>query len=150
VNELDIFSNALKIASADERSQYHDQPCGDDVELRQRLDDLLRSHSDVRSFMVALAPGIGANIDEPICEKPSTATGSERDDRTQSSKPNNCWRRKGNSIKGVEPKVPVCKASGNRLPRKRDINNCDRHFFESHDPPCDNNANVRMTGVISF
>ena len=73
MNELDIFSNALKIASADERSQYLDQACGDDVELRQRLDDLLRSHSDVRSFMVALAPGIGANIDEPICEKPSTA-----------------------------------------------------------------------------
>ena len=47
MNELDIFSNALEIVSADERSQYLDQACGDDVELRKRIDDLLRSHSDV-------------------------------------------------------------------------------------------------------
>ena len=64
MNELDIFSNALEIASADERSQHLDQACGDDVELRKRIDDLLRSHSDVGSFMIAPAPGIGANIDE--------------------------------------------------------------------------------------
>ncbi len=75
MNELEIFSNALEIASADERSQYLDQACGDDVELRKRIDDLLRSHSDVGSFMVALAPGIGASIDEPITEKPGTAIG---------------------------------------------------------------------------
>ena len=50
-------------------------------------------------------------------------------------------------MKGVKPMVPVCEASANRLQRKRYINNCDRHF---HNPPYDNYANVRMTGVILF
>ncbi len=46
--EEDIFCNALEIASAAERDAYLHEACGDDAELRRRVEALLRRHLESR------------------------------------------------------------------------------------------------------
>jgi hypothetical protein len=51
VNELDIFSAALELHLPEERARYLDEACGDNRELRRRLDELLQAHAHAGSFM---------------------------------------------------------------------------------------------------
>ena len=51
MSELELFSAALAIADAGERSKYLDQACGNDAALRQRIDVLLRNHHNAGSFL---------------------------------------------------------------------------------------------------
>jgi WD40 repeat protein len=46
-----IFSAALEKASAEERSAYLDNTCGDDPVLRQRVAALLQAHQDASGFL---------------------------------------------------------------------------------------------------
>jgi serine/threonine protein kinase/tetratricopeptide (TPR) repeat protein len=55
VNELEIFSAALELQAPEQRARYLDEACGDNRELRRRIDELLGSHADVGSFMSAPA-----------------------------------------------------------------------------------------------
>ena len=69
-----IFSEALAQSNDKDRSNYLDQACGDDSELRRRLDDLLRAHRDAGHF---LAGAVAATIAQPpITEAPGTVIGS--------------------------------------------------------------------------
>src|SRR3954447_7655243 len=42
-----IFNNALAIEALDQRAAFLDKECGDDTDLRQRVDALLASHTAV-------------------------------------------------------------------------------------------------------
>jgi serine/threonine protein kinase len=77
VNELDIFSAALEIPSAEERARYLDEACGEDRDLRRRLDELLRSYAHAGSFMGEPAADRPPpeTMDEPIRESPGTMIG---------------------------------------------------------------------------
>ena len=57
-NEEAIFQVARQIDGPDARLQYLDQVCGTDIELRGRLDALLRANDEERSFLEqpAVAP----------------------------------------------------------------------------------------------
>jgi hypothetical protein len=51
VNEREIFMTALDQESPDARNRYLDEACGDDRELRRRVDALLQSYTDSGSFL---------------------------------------------------------------------------------------------------
>ncbi|MHC4403702.1 MAG: WD40 domain-containing protein [Planctomycetota bacterium] len=51
MNEREIFMAALDRTSPEERRAYLDEVCGDDVDLRQRVEALLQSHDDAGSFL---------------------------------------------------------------------------------------------------
>ena len=46
-----LFIQAAEIATPVERRSFLDEQCGDDVELRQRVEALLRAHDDAGSFL---------------------------------------------------------------------------------------------------
>ena len=71
---LAIFSEALAQSSDEDRSNYLDKACGDDNELRGRLDDLLRAHQDAGHF---LGGSVSATVahDAPLVERPGTVIG---------------------------------------------------------------------------
>lgn len=48
--ELAIFTEALKVPSED-RNEFLERKCGDDKELRRRLEGLLRAHERLGSFL---------------------------------------------------------------------------------------------------
>ncbi len=68
VNELDIFSAALELSSPEERARFLDEVCGEDRELRRRIEELLRSHAEAAGFMIAPAAR-PITSDEPIAER---------------------------------------------------------------------------------
>jgi serine/threonine protein kinase/tetratricopeptide (TPR) repeat protein len=51
VNERDIFLEALEKGSPDERRSFLDRTCGDDAQLRTRLELLLKSHEEADSLL---------------------------------------------------------------------------------------------------
>ena len=51
MNEREIFMAALDRESPDERTRYLGQACGNDRELRRRVDALLQSYADSGSFL---------------------------------------------------------------------------------------------------
>jgi WD40 repeat protein/serine/threonine protein kinase len=74
----DIFLAALDKDSGGLRSAYLDEACGQDVELRQRVDALLARHEAAGSFLESPAPAIDPypTADEPAAtETPGTAIG---------------------------------------------------------------------------
>src|SRR6516165_2948996 len=74
-----IFMTALDKNEAGERAAYVALACGNDDELRQRVEMLLKAHDDPGSFMKPLAaapaPVLVATLDEPIAEGPGTVIG---------------------------------------------------------------------------
>ena len=51
MNEREIFTAASDRYSPEERKAYLDEACGDDLELRRRVEALLQSHEDAGSFL---------------------------------------------------------------------------------------------------
>jgi serine/threonine protein kinase/WD40 repeat protein len=51
MNERDIFLAALEQVTAENRSRYLDQTCGNDPMLRQRVEELLRTHERTGEFL---------------------------------------------------------------------------------------------------
>ena len=69
-----IFLAAVE-RPAKERSVYLNEVCGNDVELRARVERLLSAQSKVASFLESPAPELGPTLDQPITEKPGTQIG---------------------------------------------------------------------------
>ena len=51
MNEATIFHQALKIESSTERTLFLDRECGDDAELRENVETLLKSHTASEDFL---------------------------------------------------------------------------------------------------
>ncbi len=49
--EIEIFNSALEQASPAERAAYLDGACGEDAELRARIEALIRAHEQAGGFL---------------------------------------------------------------------------------------------------
>ena len=70
-----IFFEALDCETPEQLIAHLDDACGDDPELRGRVDDLLRAHQDAGKFLGG-SPSALATIDQPVTERPGTQIGS--------------------------------------------------------------------------
>jgi serine/threonine protein kinase/predicted Zn-dependent protease len=70
----DIFCDALEWASPTERAAYLDRACGDDAELRRRVERLLQAHVQADSFLAA-GPAVAATTDDLGAEAAGTVIG---------------------------------------------------------------------------
>ncbi len=72
MHEDAIFTEALEL-EPQRRSAYLDEACGDDADLRARVEGLLSAANDPDSFLEAGAVGIAPTCDvRPLSEKPGT------------------------------------------------------------------------------
>jgi WD40 repeat protein/serine/threonine protein kinase len=74
---LSLFCEVLDHSSAEKRAACLDVACGKDMELRARMEALLRAHEQAGGFFrESSKPGDpGATTDEPISERPGTVIG---------------------------------------------------------------------------
>src|SRR5262245_59642969 len=74
---LSIFAGAIERPSPEERAAFLDTACGSDVELRRRIEALVRAHDEAGGFLrdqpVARDPV--ATIDQPASEGPGSDIG---------------------------------------------------------------------------
>ncbi len=71
-----IFSEALERQTAEERAAYLDEACGNDADLRSKVEALLKAHSEAGDFLEVPALGPDVNADEsPSIEGPGTRIG---------------------------------------------------------------------------
>jgi tetratricopeptide (TPR) repeat protein len=61
----DIFCAAIELAEPAERAVYLDQVCGDDLDIRRRVERLLEAHSHAGSFLAARPALVAATTDWP-------------------------------------------------------------------------------------
>src|SRR5262249_18337171 len=71
----EIFDEALRRAAGPDRACYLDEACGSDVELRRRVERLLRAGSESGSFLEAPAQDPSPTVDQPVVESPGTVVG---------------------------------------------------------------------------
>src|SRR5437899_3348688 len=74
MNEETLFAEALG-KKGEARAAFLDEHCKEDVELRERLEALLRAGDNPDPFLEAPAPVVGATVDAPICEGPGAVIG---------------------------------------------------------------------------
>src|SRR5438105_2646752 len=74
MKEETLFTEALEKKGA-ARAAFLDEHCKDDVELRQRLEALLRANDNPDPFLEAPAPVAGATMEDPITECPGAVIG---------------------------------------------------------------------------
>src|SRR5262249_6643913 len=78
---LSIFCGALERLAADERAAYLDAACGQDAELRARIEALLRAHEaagEAAGGFLREQPGPGAprpTTAEPLPQRPGVVIG---------------------------------------------------------------------------
>jgi tetratricopeptide (TPR) repeat protein len=74
---MSIFCGALERGAAGERAAYLEVACGNDVELRARVEALLRAHEAAGGFLPeqARAGDPRATSDEPVTERPGVVIG---------------------------------------------------------------------------
>ena len=71
-----IFSEALEIKNPQDRIAYLDQACGQDEELRAKIEQLLTAHNQAGSFFNDPNVGSGSTLDNsPLAEKAGTIIG---------------------------------------------------------------------------
>ena len=70
-----IFFAALEMGSPEERAAYLDEACAGDPETRRQAEKLLAAQAHGGSFLEKPAVGLGATVDEPVCERPGTVIG---------------------------------------------------------------------------
>ena len=76
MNERAIFINAIQKASEAERSAYLDGACGDDAEMRRRIEELIQEQDALGSFLESPPAGLDVTTDSaPITEKPGATIG---------------------------------------------------------------------------
>ncbi len=75
MNEREIFIAALRMPNAAERAAFLQEACGDNAELRAQVEQLLREHEQLGSFLEAPAVALVATVDTPISERPGTRIG---------------------------------------------------------------------------
>ncbi len=56
MTEADLFADALELADSAEQAAFLDQACGDDIELRRRVERLLQLHESDRDFLEPSPP----------------------------------------------------------------------------------------------
>jgi serine/threonine protein kinase/Tfp pilus assembly protein PilF len=74
---LSIFAGALEQPSFEKRAAFLDTACRASVELRQRIEALLKAHDKAGGFLQD-EPQVGnavATVDEPIAERPGSVLG---------------------------------------------------------------------------
>ena len=69
-----IFFAAVEKPAA-ERTAHLDRECGDNLELRRRVEALLLAHDAPGSFLDSPPPGVNGTIDPPISETPGDTIG---------------------------------------------------------------------------
>jgi serine/threonine protein kinase/tetratricopeptide (TPR) repeat protein len=77
---LDLFTGAIEIPDANERSRFLDEACGADAALRERVEKLLRAHDEAGGFFSqpSQAPRSAQATSKmalPVTEKPGTRIG---------------------------------------------------------------------------
>src|SRR5262245_54994674 len=75
VPEEFIFNAARRISELGSRCAYLDSACGDDPELRARVEALLRVYEEEQSFLSSPAEGDAATVARHIVEGPGTQIG---------------------------------------------------------------------------
>ncbi len=71
-----IFAEALEKKTAKERAAYLDKACGKDVNLRSKVEALLKAHEEAGDFLEVPALDAKVTLDEsPLTEKPGTRIG---------------------------------------------------------------------------
>ena len=77
MDELDIFSAALGLATSAERDKFLDEACGENESLRNRIETLLRSSEEASRFMESPPSGVEGRpaIDQPLTEQPGDTIG---------------------------------------------------------------------------
>jgi serine/threonine protein kinase len=72
----DIFFAAREVTNAEDRAAYLDRVCGDDEELRRRVERLLDAQSKVGSFLESPAPSPTVSVNgETVTEGPGQSIG---------------------------------------------------------------------------
>ena len=75
-DEKGIFCEALDRQSARERAVYLDAACGDDADLRARVEALLNAHQEAGNFLGGFPSGPASPQDPPpIVERPGATIG---------------------------------------------------------------------------
>ena len=64
-----VFWDAAQLASPDECAAYLDRECGDDAELRRKVEQLLKARSKAENFLESPAPHLVAVAAERPCVK---------------------------------------------------------------------------------
>jgi serine/threonine protein kinase/tetratricopeptide (TPR) repeat protein len=75
LDEKAIFNGARQLGSDEARWEYIGQACGEDSNLRARVESLLRVFEEDQSFLESPAEVLQAAFDEPIAEAPGTVIG---------------------------------------------------------------------------
>jgi WD40 repeat protein/serine/threonine protein kinase len=71
----EFFDEALRRAAGQDRARYLDEVCGGDLELRRRVERLLRAVSEAGSFLETPAQDPSSTVDQPPVESPGTVIG---------------------------------------------------------------------------
>jgi WD40 repeat protein/serine/threonine protein kinase len=74
-NEEAIFHAALEIDVAEQRSAYLESVCGNQEELRRRVEALLRRYAEAEGPLDRPVLSLAATTDEPTAERPGTVIG---------------------------------------------------------------------------
>src|SRR5262245_7582012 len=76
VTEIDaIFAAAVELSSPGERAEYVRRICGENAELRQRVDELLAAHFEAGDFLERPPPATLYRGDEDVQAGPGTVIG---------------------------------------------------------------------------
>jgi len=75
MNERAIFDAALDISDPSERAAYLNRSCGENADLRRRLDELLAAQEKLGSFLAQPLAATPTLDYAPITEKPGTVIG---------------------------------------------------------------------------
>src|SRR5262249_41017453 len=71
----EIFDEAVGRAAGPDRARYLDEACEGDLELRRRVERLLRAASQAGSFLETPAQDPSPTVDQPLVERPGTFIG---------------------------------------------------------------------------
>jgi serine/threonine protein kinase/tetratricopeptide (TPR) repeat protein len=70
-----IFSEAIEKETPEERSAYLDEICGNNAELREKIENLLKAHNEAGDFLEAPFLEGDVSPDLPLAEGPGTIIG---------------------------------------------------------------------------
>src|SRR5689334_4335751 len=71
----EVFDAALRRAPGPDRARYLDEVCGGDLDLRRRVERLLRAVAEAGSFLEAPARDPSPTVDQHPVESPGTVIG---------------------------------------------------------------------------